>query len=362
MTTSHPLLLLAPSSGFIGGIERVAAAIEGAWPGGTRRIALYDARRHATAEGRPAAKLVFAARACAAGASARHHAIVCLHIGLMPVAVAVARISRRPLWLVAHGTEVWAPLPAPTRRAARQAAGVLAVSSFTAEWTARRTGLSPERVHVVQLPLPAPLAAVAARPAAPMPTEPRFITVARIERQHRYKGHFVIADALPAVLARVPAARWVVVGDGDDLPALRDHVRAVGVADAVDFLGAVSDTELAAAYASSRCLVLPSPADVDARPPTGEGFGIVYVEAAAHGRPAVAAAKGGGSADFVVDGETGRIAVGRDPDGLASVIVELLTDAELAARLGAAARERALRRHLPEHFAARVCELLGADG
>ena len=78
-------------------------------------------------------------------------------------------------------------------------------------------------------------------------------------------------------------------------------------------------------------------------PSRREGFGVTVAEAMAHGRPVVASAVGG-LLDLVVDGETGLLVPPRDPAALRAALERLLGDAELRARLGAAARERARER------------------
>jgi phosphatidylinositol alpha-1,6-mannosyltransferase len=73
----------------------------------------------------------------------------------------------------------------------------------------------------------------------------------------------------------------------------------------------------------------------------GEGFGIVYMEASAHGVPVVAGAVGG-ALDAVVDGVTGVLIDPTDHLAVANALTELLTDADRARRLGEAGRERSL--------------------
>lgn len=86
-------------------------------------------------------------------------------------------------------------------------------------------------------------------------------------------------------------------------------------------------------------------------PPVGEGFGLVYAEAAALALPSVASGAGGGSVDLVEHGVTGLTVPPEDRAALAAAIVRLLRDGSLARRLGLAARKRVAERHTPEHFA-----------
>ena len=99
-------------------------------------------------------------------------------------------------------------------------------------------------------------------------------------------------------------------------------------------------------------------ADVDACPPTGEGFGLVYAEAGAFGLPSIASKAGGGALDYVRDGETGLTVSPGDHAGLVGALSTLLDDDTVRGRLGAAARRRTLGAHLPECFATCLTEAL----
>jgi phosphatidylinositol alpha-1,6-mannosyltransferase len=354
------LLLLSPSLGLGGGIERVGDALLDAWPGRAWRVNL----REAEAEGRPSrlTTAAFGVRSVHLAASSAPDLVFCLHAGLLPVGVAAAAASGAPLALWAHGTEVWHALLPGERRWVRRCSFIFASSSFTREWLGFRAGIPVERVSVLPLPIARGLAARARAFREPHTREPIMLTLSRVVPEHRYKGHFAIAESMPHVLAALPEARWVVAGDGADLPALRALCRELGIEQAVTFTGTVPDAELSRLYGSAGAFVLPSVAMPDAVPPTGEGLGLVYVEAGAFGVPSVVSSLSGGSADFVVHGETGLCAPPGRAEWLARPILRLLTDAELNRRLGHAARERALARHTPEVFASELARALSLDG
>jgi phosphatidylinositol alpha-1,6-mannosyltransferase len=190
---------------------------------------------------------------------------------------------------------------------------------------------------------------IAARAQGEIPDQvarkPLVLTVSRLAAEHRYKGHFDIARCFSRVLERRPDATWIVVGDGDDLPALRAECERLGIHEAV--------------YRRAALFALPSFADIDAKPPVGEGFGLVYLEAGAFGLPSIAATPGGGSADFVSHGQTGLTVRPHAADELAEAILRLLEDPQLRAALGRRARSQAFARHLPEHFRQALHESLG---
>lgn len=348
--TNPPGILLTPSCGFGGGIERVSAAVEQSLPG-IARVDLYDSRRHVRASGNRLAKAQFAARAVSVAARLRPSNVLCLHAGLLPVAALAAATARAPLFLFALGTEVWAPMSAAKRGLVRSCRRVIAISEYTAHWTALRAGIPRSQLDVVHLPISPALAGLGAADTGP-PPQRTLLTVSRLVREHRYKGHFEIAQALPRVLERSPGARWTVVGGGDDVSALRARCVDLGVAEQVSLISDVAEQALGDHYRDAAAMVLPSVADATRLPPIGEGFGLVYAEAGAFGVPSIASTQGGGALDFVVHDRTGLLVKPGAGDELADAMVAMLQETDRRSGLGANARALVRERHLPQHFAA----------
>jgi phosphatidyl-myo-inositol dimannoside synthase len=274
------------------------------------------------------------------------------HILLSPAAAAIGRLLGSRTAQYFHAEEIGAK-PQLATFAARETDLAIAVSSYTAGQLAA-AGAKPRRLEVVANGVDVP-----AQPSPQQAERPTILTVARIEE--RYKGHDVIVRALPLVLAKVPDALWVVIGDGSLRPGIEALARSYRVSGATRFLGALSDRERDEWLRRADLLAMPS------RHPAGglagEGFGIVYLEAGAYGKPVVAG-NVGGAVDAVIDLETGLLVDPLDPVALAEAIVRLLRDRELARQLGAAGRRRA-EDHAWPLVAARVqrllLELLGAD-
>jgi phosphatidylinositol alpha-1,6-mannosyltransferase len=150
-----------------------------------------------------------------------------------------------------------------------------------------------------------------------------------------YKGHDVLLDALPAIRDRVPDVLWVVVGGGPRESWLREQVGARGLGGHVDVRGQVDDATRDTLFASSHVFALPSRTEADGR--GGEGFGIVYAEAAAAGLPVVAGNQGG-VVDAVHHGVTGLLVDPADPRPVAHALTGLLCDDRRRARMSVAAR------------------------
>jgi phosphatidyl-myo-inositol dimannoside synthase len=267
--------------------------------------------------------------ALARAARLRPDVTLSVHIVASPAAAAIRKATRARTVQYFHAEEIGAK-PRLAAFAANSADASIAVSDYTAGLVAA-TGATPRNLTVIGNGTDLP------SDATPLPSErPTILTIARIEE--RYKGHDTMIRALPLVLAKVPDARWVVIGDGSLRPGLEQLAASHGVGAAVRFLGAVDDAERNAWLRRAQLLAMPS--RLPAGEFAGEGFGIVYLEAGAYGKPVVAG-NVGGALDAVSDGETGLLVDPRDPLALAEAIAMLLLDRELAARLGAAGRARA---------------------
>ncbi len=167
--------------------------------------------------------------------------------------------------------------------------------------------------------------------------EPVLLTVARLIDR---KGVDMVLAALPTIRAQFPNCRHAIIGQGPDRPRLEQLVRDRDLIDAVMFLGFVDDQTKWDAYAASDLYVM---TPRKGRYGEVEGFGIVYLEANAHGLAVVGGTEGGVS-DAVADGETGLLVNPHQPDAIAAAVIELLSDAErraaMAQRGQARIRER----------------------
>jgi phosphatidyl-myo-inositol dimannoside synthase len=270
------------------------------------------------------------ARALGEALRLRPQVVLNMHIVTSPAAALIGRALRARTIQYFYAKEIGAR-PRLAAFAARNAHASVAISSYT-EGLLRAVGVPPSaRVRLiapgVDLPSdPTPLPAV----------RPTLLTVSRLADP--YKGHDVLIRALALVREQVPDVEWVVIGDGPLRAGLEELARSCGVADAVRFLGSVTDEQRDHWLRSAEVLAMPS------RLPegrlAGEGFGIVYLEAGAYGKPVVAG-NVAGALDAVRDGETGLLVDPADAGAVAGAIVRLMRDPELAARLGRAGQVRA---------------------
>jgi glycosyltransferase involved in cell wall biosynthesis len=209
--------------------------------------------------------------------------LVCGHLGqLMAAWLAHVFNPRLDYYLVAHGIEVWKPYSALERLALRRARRILCVSEFTRSEMQRQIALPDWRFEVVPNALD-PFFAQRASTDAGAGGPPVVLTVARLDASERYKGVDHLIEAMAPVIQALPNARLRVVGDGSDMPRLMALASQCGVAAAVEFAGFVDDKTLAEMYRDCTLFALPSHA---------EGFGIVFLEAMACGKPCLGARAG----------------------------------------------------------------------
>jgi len=159
---------------------------------------------------------------------------------------------------------------------------------------------------------------------------PRLLTVARLVRR---KGIDRVIQALPKIAERLPAVEYVVVGDGPDRERLRALAQAGGVTDRIRWMPDVRRDELVAVYNACDLFVLPASGD----PPDVEGFGLAILEASACGLPAIGSSEGG-IPDAIVHGETGLTIDLQRPNALEDAVVTVMSDPDLARRMGRAGR------------------------
>ena len=264
------------------------------------------------------------------------------------VGVLGARSAGVPCVATAHGTYAVQPLvDARHRRLARWAwrhyAAVIAVSGYTARRIAEALGadLDPARLHVIPNAVTAELPA--ARPAPPLQGGPRPwhgvpFTLGIGELKER-KGHHIAVAAWASVARARPDLHHFVVGKASDEEYQRGLVelaRRQGVAERLHFLGNVSEDEKHDLLQRARVFVH---TPVTASGGGFEGFGIVYLGAAAAGLPSIGTLESGAE-DAVIDDESGVLVPPR-VETVAAALERLLDDEPLRARLASAARAHA---------------------
>ena len=262
----------------------------------------------------------FASRCLRSAVRQRPARIVSTHVNFGRVAHMAKRASKTPYTLVAHGIDIHRDLPRATIAALRAADRIVAVSSWTRQSVLDLGGIDESRIAILPNTFDDTRFVVAERPAELLeryriaPHERVIVSVARLASAERYKGYDRIIRALPSLQESSGPVRFVLAGDGDDLGRVKQLAREVGVVDKVTFAGFVPDRELADHYRL---------ADVFAMPSTGEGFGIVFLEAMGCGTPVVAGNRDG-SVDALDGGRLGQLVDPIDVESIAAGIAAVL--------------------------------------
>jgi phosphatidyl-myo-inositol dimannoside synthase len=281
--------------------------------------------------------------------------VIAAHPHLAPV-VSVMRLRSQKFRsiVLAHGIEVWQPMDWIRRSALGTADLVTAPSQDTADHLVREQGIREERIRRLPWGLDPEFEERLrsnARPSRPQgfPEGSQIIlTVGRWDPAERYKGADTLISALPRILQSAPNTILVLVGDGQDRLRLEQLARDSGVTQSTIFLHGLTQQELFACYA--HC-------DVFALPSSGEGFGLVFLEAMAHGKPVIGGAHGG-TLDVVVDGVTGLLVPHGDIAILSNALKSLLDDPRGANEIGTEGRRRVETLYTFERFQIRLTQVL----
>ena len=270
----------------------------------------------------------------------------------------VARLIRRPLVIYSHGEELTTWRQPMKMRAMvttyRHADVVITNSEFTRDELVKR-GVAPQKIVLLNPGVDVERF----RPGLPHRDltagiglavgEKLIVSVGRLSRR---KGFDQVIRAIPLLLAGGVAVRYAVIGIGEDLGHLSKLAAECEVADRVHFLGHVAPEDLPRWYNAADVVAMPN-REIDG---DTEGFGMVFVEAAACGKPTVAGLAGGTGA-AVVDGVTGFRVNGESVAAVADAIGRLLWNPALARELGENGYARAVSEFSWERVAERTRQL-----
>ena len=225
--------------------------------------------------------------------------VFCGHLFMAPLAWLAAKFAGARLVIQTYGIDAWPRPSRSVRRACEQASIILSISRYTRARVLSWAAVPPERTVVVSTTVSdcfTPGDGAALRREWSLEGKTVLLTVGRMSASERYKGHDRVIAALPGLISAGLDVVYVVAGDGDDRPRLEDLAREANVGSHVRFVGSLSHLALIEAYRTADIFVMPS---------TGEGFGIVFLEAMACGTPTVGLDVAG-ARDALCDGDLGH--------------------------------------------------------
>ncbi len=257
---------------------------------------------------------------------------------VLPVGTAVflvSKITGIPYIVSTHGMDVTLPLAQPRKmklcgRIFRNAKKIITVSRYTSA-KIQTYGVGRSKIgfifpcHILA-PQDAPLEYPASK------KECILLTVGRLVKR---KGHEYVIEALSRLRHNNPPIYYVVVGDGPQKEHLVRLAKDSDVGDRVLFSGSLADEAVKQWYKKCDIFIM-TPYEIEG---DVEGFGIVYLEANAFGKPVIAA-RSGGVEDAVEDGISGLLVEPQDVSGICDAIAKLCSDIQLRRRLGEQGRER----------------------
>ena len=236
----------------------------------------------------------------------RTNVVLMSHINLLVVGYFIKFF--RPsvkLVLLAHGIEVWKPLPGWKKRMLRKCDLILPVSHFTKDKMKALYGLPDKKFSVLnncldpflELPLQKEKKAELLERYGLKKEQLILLTVSRMAATEQYKGYDKVLEALPELVKTNPGLRYLLLGkyDSSEKRRLDSIIRELGLGNVVIFTGFVAEEELAAHFHLGDIFIMPS---------EKEGFGIVFIEAMFYGIPVVAG-NIDGSVDALCNGEFG---------------------------------------------------------
>lgn len=273
---------------------------------------------------------------------------------------AVARLTRRPVIIYAHGEELtgWGRGKKFKTMcfALRHADWVIANSDFTHDTLINLIKVNPDKI-VTLYPVTDEerfrpgLPCEDLRDSIGLTHEQKLIlSVGRLQRR---KGFDNAIRALAALVDKGLDVHYALIGIGEDHDYLTNLANELGIADRVHFLGHVSYEDLPRWYNACDVFAMPN-RDIDG---DTEGFGLVYLEAAASCKPSVAG-NTGGTGSAVAHEETGLRVNGENVDEIAAALSKYLSNTGLAKKAGIKGRKRVLMHFTYKRRVEKICDLI----
>jgi phosphatidylinositol alpha-1,6-mannosyltransferase len=239
-------------------------------------------------------------------------------------------ISKKPYLVYVHGLDVLQGRLSTWKKfwikvILHQADTIVANSSFVKESVLKKYNVDAKKFRVVYPKVDVAAMEPTVDKLAPVAKPAGVKIILSVGRLVRRKGFDMVIRAL----ALLHDCQYWIVGDGPDRERLELLVKKYNLENKVKFLGSIPNPQIYQYYKACDVFVMPC-REIDG---DVEGFGIVFLEAAAFGKPVIAG-RSGGAPEAVIDGVTGLLVNPLDIDDIAQAMVKLLTNEALALKLG----------------------------
>ena len=261
--------------------------------------------------------LFFATQIVGHGLGQRPNLIISTHLNFTIAAYWLNRMANIPYWAVAHGVDAWNIDRPALQTALQNADKIISVSGYTRDRLLAEQNLDPTKVILLPNTFDANRFQINPKPEYLLKrygltnNNSIILTIARLDYSEQYKGYDQIIQALPEIRRYLPNVHYILGGKGSDRPRIMQLISQLDLQNCVTLAGFIPDQELGDHY--NLC-------DVFAMPSKGEGFGIVYLEALACGKPTLGGSKDG-AVDALCHGELGALV---DPDNIAEIAHTLI--------------------------------------
>ncbi|MGC1393518.1 MAG: glycosyltransferase family 4 protein [Coleofasciculaceae cyanobacterium] len=242
----------------------------------------------------------------------RPQLIICGHLNFAPIAYLIHRLTGIPYWICVYGADAWNIDSYWKKQALHNADKIISISNYTSDRLIHEQKLNPEKIALLPVTFDASRWSIAPKPQYLLERyqfssdQPLILTVGRMSKDAQHKGYDRLIHTLPTIIQAIPNIHYLIVGKGDDRPCIEQLIKSLNLEKYVTLTGFIPDQELVDYY--NLC-------DLFAMPSKAEGFGIVYLEALACGKPTL-----GGNQDGAIDALChGEIGVLVDPNNLEEI-------------------------------------------
>ncbi len=263
---------------------------------------------------------IFVSQIITQGLLQKPNLIISAHINFTVAAYWLKCMTGIPYWTVGHGIDAWNIQNRALQNALHHADLILTGGNYTRERLIKEQKLNPDKVSILPNTFDADRFKIAPKPEKLLqkyslkPDQPTILTVARLSESEQYKGYDKILSALPKIRQQIPNVHYILVGKGNDKPRIEKLISQYQIQNSVTLTGYIPEEELSEHY--NLC-------DVFAMPSKAEGFGIVYLEALASGKPVLAGNKDG-AVDPLCQGELGALIDPDDSEAIAQTLIQIL--------------------------------------
>ena len=246
--------------------------------------------------------------------------IICGHLNFAPIAFLIHRLTGIPYWICVYGADAWNIDNYWKKQALHGADKIISISGYTRDRLIDEQALNPEKIALLPVTFDASRWSIAPKPQYLLnrhqfsADQPIILTVGRMSKVEQHKGYDRLIHALPSIIEAIPNIHYLIVGKGDDRPRIEQLIQSLNLKKYVTLTGFIPEQELVDYY--NLC-------DMFAMPSKAEGFGIVYLEALACGKPTL-----GGNQDGAIDalcqGELGVLVDPNNLEEIAQAIIDVL--------------------------------------